>query len=497
MNIHALSGKICLSLLACLCCIPVNPLYASDARSVKAAELIPTYSLLLSDPVAHQHIFLIGASTLRYDNNLPGDVNANTGLSQYPTRIGWGSALYRYLRYPANVSNQGRRGATSASYREEPPPPDDPAYKGPAWWNATRAMIEAADTSRGGFLLIQFGANDLFANMTEEDFKGNLRFYRDEAFALGLTPVFITPVDSRAQGDNRGNYPRYMIEMAAEPLPAPYQDRKVFLLDLHQRSLDRFGTSTTVNLDYRFGNVPYFSIYSGSFQRVDHTHFEERGAIRVAGWIRDLACELADQTLCRLFHQDPLPLPPTLYFTGEYMDDPSDADPALNGWYIADGDGNIISTDMDRSDIIEKVVDNHTGSTVLAFNTYFDATDRLLVHGFHTNGDQRSWANQDQRVIAWDSLFTSSDFRIYVEVQTSGGVRHFTYKPLDSDEGPGETMPQYIRFGLGSDATDGSWKSFTRNLAADLHRFEPDLDIIQVNGIRIRGTGRIDNLRMF
>ena len=500
MQIHPADPRILFALLISLFCIPSVPHCAPDSHSI-----IPVYQLLLTNPTAQQQIFIIGASTVRYDNNLPGDVNTNTGLSQYPTRIGWGSALFQYMRYPANVSNQGRRGATSISYRDQPPPPDDPDYKGPAWWGATQAMIEASNTSHGGYLFIQFGANDLYAGISENDFKTYLRFYRDAAFTLGLTPVFITPVDSRAAGNNRGSYPRYMIELAAEPLPALYQDRRVVLLDLHQRSLDRFGNNSTVNLDYRFGNVPYIWLTdgivddtphnAGDFNRMDTTHFEERGAIRVAGWLRDLACELADQSLCQLFKRDIGQPPPTVYFTGEYLDDPNDVE--INGWYIADAGGNIVSTDMENTAIIHMIPDDQADGKVISFDTYLDENSPFLEHGFHTGDDTRSWANQDQHIIAWDSLFTSDDFRIYVEVSTTDGIRHFTYKPLDIDQGPGDTMPQYLRFGLGTDATDGNWHSYEHDLEAELQRYEPENTILQVNGIRIKGTGRIDNLRMF
>ncbi len=471
------------------------------ALGSKTDSLIPSYQLLLFGK-SKQKIFIIGASTVRYDNNLPGD-RLQSGDYQYP-RTGWGSELYRYMRNPANVSNQARRGATSFSYRQDPLPINDPDYKGPGCWTTTRTMRENTPVAERGFLLIQFGANDFFHNVGKNTFQANLRFYRDQAFDLDMTPVFVTPVDSRAQGDNRGNYPAWMIEVAEENLPPQYAGRKVFLLDLHERSLDRFGTATTRNLGYVFGNVPYLwrndgtvngvAHSTGDFQRMDTTHFEQRGAIRVAGWVRDLACEQADQSLCNLFKQNADMSPPTIYFTGEYIDDPND--PEINGWYIANPDGTIRSGDMNDTAIIEKTHDQETDTTVLAFNTY-GSQDKLLEHGFHNSTDARSWANNSQTHIGWNALFTSLDFRIYVEVTTTDGVRHLTYKPVDVDEGPGNTLPWHLRFGLGSDANDGTWKTIQRDLAADLHKFEPTIDLIQVNGIRIRGTGRIDNLRMF
>ncbi len=355
-------------------------------------------------------------------------------------------------------------------------------------------MIENTPVSDQGFLFIQFGANDRIHNISQNDFKTNLRFYRNQALALDITPVFITPVDSRAPGDNRGNYPDWMIEVAEENLPAQYTGRTVYLLDLHQRSLDRFGSRSTINPGYAFDNAPYLT-RSGNFQRMDTTHFEQRGAVRVAGWIRNPAGEATDPSLCALFKKTIIPTTPTIYFTGEYKNNPND--PEINGWYIANPDCTIRSAGMDNTVIINTIHDQKTAGTVLAFNTYVDTTNRLLEHGFHNSIDAKSWANTTQSHIGWDALFSSDTIRIYVEVTTTRGDRHLTYKPIDKDEDPGATHPEYIRFGLGSDATDGTWKRIQRDLAADLKRFEPGNALIQVNGIRIRGTGRIDNLQMY
>jgi len=474
-------------------CVPLSICPAtSDGASQSSDNLRP---FLLK-----QHIYIIGASTVRYDNNLPGDINSNTGYAQYPTRMGWGAALSVYAQFPQNVFNLARRGATSASYRDKPPSPGDPAYKGPCWWGSTKVLIASMGKRKGGYLFIQFGGNDRFANISEQEFKENLRFYRQQAIALGLTPVFISPVESRSTGPTgtRGNYPQWMADVAQE------NNNSIFL-DLHQKSLEFYLQYTLNNLGYMFGNVPYIWLSDGNvdgvaheagdFRRMDTTHFEERGALRVAAWIKELACDLSDKSLCYFFQDRNFSNPPTIYFTGEYVDDPND--PEINGWYIADPNGQILIADMANPDIIQKVFDNSKNSMVLAFNTYFNNENRYLEHGFHNSNDARSWANKDQYIIAWDSRFTSSDFRIYVEVATQDGIRHFTFKPVDEDQGPGETMPQYIRIGLGTNAVDGMWHSYRRDLSAELHQYEPDNEIVQINGVRIKGTGNIDNLRLF
>ncbi len=429
------------------------------------------------EPYVSQKVFIIGASTVRYDNDLPGDIGANH--SQYSTRVGWGTELCQYLLKPENVSNQARRGATAESYQI--PTPD----KGPAYWAQTRQMIEDSVSSAGGFLLIQFGGNDNIQGVAEEVFKTQMRFYRDQAFLLNLTPVFITPVESRTTdaSGTRGEFPRYIREVAAE-------DSGVLLLDLHAESLAYFLEQSTRNLGFEFGNVPYIWLGSGSFNRIDNTHFEERGALIVARWVRKLACELGDKDLCRLFGGEP-PAIPVIYSHSEYIDDPGDPD--LNGWYVANAQGTLDEVETER--ILEIVYDEERQSNVTRFLEHPDVN--YFVHGDWQDDTERSWANSKQRILEWSSLLTSPDFRIYVEAETTDGHRIFTYKPLDFDEGPGQNFPQYIRFGLGANAGDGTWRFFRRDLDADLKQFEPDNDIIQVNGMRIKAVGRIDDLKMF
>lgn len=429
-------------------------------------------------PFMSQNIYVIGASTVRYDNGMPGDIGADH--SQYSTRVGWGSALFNYLNNPENVSNQARRGATAENYQT--PNPD----KGPAHWDRTREIIEAAGAGAGGFLMIQFGGNDNLQNVSEEVFKENLRIYRLEALSLGLTPVFVTPVESRTTGPGgtRGPYPQYMRDVAAE-------DSRALLLDLHAKSLAVFLEQGLKNLGYEYGNVPYILLGSGSFSRVDNTHFEERGAAIVAGWVRDLACEQEPGSLGLLFDSGVQPRLPVIYSHAEYIDDPGDPD--LNGWYVGDASGTLNEEETIR--IIGEVFDEERQSYATVFTEH--PGENFFVHGDWHDDSQRSWANLKQTTIEWNSLFTSGDFRIYVEVSTTDGHRLFTYKPLDFDEGPGQTYPQYLRFGLGTDAADGTWKFYQRDLEADLQQFEPGNSIIQVNGFRMKGTGRIDDLRMF
>ncbi len=47
-------------------------------------------------------------------------------------------------------------------------------------------------------------------------------------------------------------------------------------------------------------------------------------------------------------------------------------------------------------------------------------------------------------------------------MDTLNGARYLAYEPRDSDRG---VVANYIRFGIGEDAKDGTWKSIIRNLS--------------------------------
>jgi hypothetical protein len=53
-----------------------------------------------------------------------------------------------------------------------------------------------------------------------------------------------------------------------------------------------------------------------------------------------------------------------------------------------------------------------------------------------------------------------------------------------------------VKYGLDSHATDGQWHTFRRDLEADLHNAQPDVDFLEVNGFSIRGDGCVDDFKL-
>ncbi|CAA6813539.1 MAG: Parallel beta-helix repeat [uncultured Thiotrichaceae bacterium] len=107
-------------------------------------------------------------------------------------------------------------------------------------------------------------------------------------------------------------------------------------------------------------------------------------------------------------------------------------------------------------------------------------------------GKQGAWNQTENFLIEWSMNF-SENYLIYVVAQTEKGVRYITYMPSDTDAGFNEP---YIQYGLGTTSNNGTWRTVTRHLQADLTRYEPDNKIISVNTFLVRGTGKLDDVRM-
>jgi len=219
-------------------------------------------------------IFLIGDSTV-HNHDLP---DGNGGYLEF----GWGDCLGAYMQNPNNLFNEARSGASSKSYKVVHPKRHD--------WRETKALIAKTDISEGAYLLIQFGHNDAGSDRASvhtepgsyRSFYENLKTYVDEARAMGVTPVLITPVQRQYKGV-------YHIPAYVDTIKTLAQEEGVLLLDLAQRSylaFDKYRSSEEIHRKFGYD---------------DHTHFNPDGAKRVAGWVKELACASGDDALCAVF----------------------------------------------------------------------------------------------------------------------------------------------------------------------------------------------------
>jgi len=266
-------------------------------------------------------VFIIGDSTVHNNStsylletlNMDcGDDNPNNQLA------GWGDELYLYAKYPENIINKARQGSSTISFRYDKNYYQE--FGKDRTWESTFSLMK--ENQNNAFLLIQFGspnedlhtpvhdadgniidynndgvgdANDEPARLIlrKERFKKTISFYVDEARKLKIIPVLITVLETRvkledgAHLNSRGSFPMYMREVA--------QEKKVTLLDLHEKSLSEFSLYTDSELKKDFGDC----VLEGNY--IDRVHLEPQGAKKVAGYIHELACELTDTELCNLF----------------------------------------------------------------------------------------------------------------------------------------------------------------------------------------------------
>jgi hypothetical protein len=170
-----------------------------------------------------------------------------------------------------------------------------------------------------------------------------------------------------------------------------------------------------------------------------------------------------------LLHQDGPSV--TLYEDGE--------DGTTDGWSVYD--------------------DDPAGAEVL--NVYDGARDGQVIqlsgsgtgNGYRLNREDGSpWRNGSQFVIEWSMAF-SEGFTVYIQLETTAGRRYIYYTPVDSDSLGSQT---YVHQGLGSQVVDGQWRTFLRDLRADLEEAQPGVEIFEVSGFLIRGSGRVDDIRL-
>jgi DNA-binding beta-propeller fold protein YncE len=153
-------------------------------------------------------------------------------------------------------------------------------------------------------------------------------------------------------------------------------------------------------------------------------------------------------------------------------------DGLVSGWWVYDS--------SPEEAEVKNVFDSDRQSRVIQF--IGSGTDNGYSIG---NGSQR-WLNTEQKVIEW-SMKYSEPFVVYVNVDTSAGLRHLYYTPEDRSLLGDE---DYVHHGIGSSMADGTWHRFFRDLQADLQEAQPDVIIYAVNRFLVRGNGFVDDLKL-
>jgi len=150
-------------------------------------------------------------------------------------------------------------------------------------------------------------------------------------------------------------------------------------------------------------------------------------------------------------------------------------------------DGLITRWTVENGGVVTNITDADRNSKVIS-----------LQNGSYTIGDLQqgqlfSWNNRSEKNLQMSINF-GAYFYIYVSVETAQGNRFLIYTPRDGNIG--DRGNGYFEFGVGQDTAGGTWVDIIRNLEDDLQTIEVDNTIVAVNGVKILGSGLVDDLEL-
>ncbi len=235
---------------------------------------------------------------------------------------GWGQVIGELLINGSRVDNRARSGASSKSYI-----PVIDAWSTNCFWgdgvthsaygrSGLKEDIANADTSKGGYLFIQFGHNDQFKSNYDaskttvpglgNEFDSYIMEYINFAKAHNVTPVLITPMARMFTSSLTDSY--IHIESPLSNCPAPWDSMNGQTGDWPQTLKDIGAREGVIVLDLTTASKNLFATFPSnqaildaySWNQVDVTHFNLAGARKMAELIRDLAVQ-ADPNLAAQF----------------------------------------------------------------------------------------------------------------------------------------------------------------------------------------------------
>lgn len=180
---------------------------------------------------------------------------------------GWGQLLPEFLSEKAVVENYARNGRSTRTFVEE------------GLW--TKLMDNAG---KGDFVIIQFAHNDGVITkksyVNPAQFRLNLVAFVNEARQKGVFPILCTPVARRKFGENgilektHGEYPDIIRSVAC--------DYGVALIDMETLTSDWLQREGVEASNGNFHKIPkgVSKLFPDGLD--DNTHFNERGARKVA-----------------------------------------------------------------------------------------------------------------------------------------------------------------------------------------------------------------------
>jgi len=157
----------------------------------------------------------------------------------------------------------------------------------------------------------------------------------------------------------------------------------------------------------------------------------------------------------------------TVYSDGE--------DGTVGNWHVYDN--------KPAGAVVSNVIDDIKNSKVIEFKGEGRKNSYML--------GSKDWSNITEKNLSWSMNF-SEKFKITVYIKTKKGVRTLFYDYKNKDKGL--YKKKYIKIGLGERSLSGTWQNVSRDIEADLQKYEPDNTLIKIKGMKVQGSGRMDDI---
>ncbi|CAM4158208.1 rhamnogalacturonan lyase family protein [Lederbergia lenta] len=207
------------------------------------------------------------------------DSTAQTFDPYWKPEAGWGQMLPKFFDEKVKINNHAIGGRSTKTF-----------------YNEGRLDTVLREIKPNDYLLIQFGHNDATVSVPDrytpvEDYKEYLKTYVNGTRQRGAIPILITPVNRRDFNKDTGkfnvSFPEY--KQAAEEVA---KDLDVLLVDFNSLSreyFDQIGPEGTRSV-FLHADPGIYEAYPNGI--ADDTHFQEYGAIQVAGILASAIAEL-------------------------------------------------------------------------------------------------------------------------------------------------------------------------------------------------------------
>ena len=109
-----------------------------------------------------------------------------------------------------------------------------------------------------------------------------------------------------------------------------------------------------------------------------------------------------------------------------------------------------------------------------------------------------AWHNKTESIVKWTMfngkgyyIYHRTLFTIYIPIKTTNGLRFMTYTTHPNHRNKRGKYGRliYLPISSGREAVH-----FTRNIRQDLQKYEPNNNLLEINGFMVRGTTQIDDI---